>query len=71
MSVVDQLKNLFAKKKSRDGAGETSGDLSLGSPEASMDPVIQNEVTAAMGLPEGDSVDGPESIDGIEQVSEA
>ncbi len=34
MSVVDQLKNLFAKK-SPEPAVETSGELSLGTPEAS------------------------------------
>ncbi|KQT14160.1 methyl-accepting chemotaxis protein [Ramlibacter sp. Leaf400] len=68
MSVAAQLKNLFAKKKSADG--ETTGDLSLGSPEASMDPVIQNEPTAAMPLPGPDSIDDPESING-DQVPDA
>lgn len=68
MSVAAQLKNLFAKKKSADG--ETTGDLSLGSPEASMDPVIQHAPTAAMPLNDPDSIDGPESIDG-DQVPEA
>ena len=48
MSVVDQLKNLLAKKKSAEAAGEDhAASLSLGSPEATMDPVATDATSAA------------------------
>ncbi|TFZ06471.1 methyl-accepting chemotaxis protein [Ramlibacter henchirensis] len=64
MSVVDQLKNLFSKKKSAGGAGENTshGHLSLGSPEATVDPMSVHEGTAAMGLADPDTVD---TLDGM------
>src|SRR5690349_850946 len=65
MSVVDQLKNLLAKKKS-EAAGETTGSLSLGSPEATMDPF--NEPSQAMMLP---GADDPDSIDTQDHLPEA
>jgi len=66
MSVVDQLKNLLAKKKS-EAAGETTGSLSLGSPEATMDPFQTHEPSQAMMLP---GADDPDSIDSVDHVAE-
>jgi twitching motility protein PilJ len=68
MSVVDQLKNLLAKKKSSEAAGETTGSLSLGSPEATMDPFQTHETSQAMMLP---GADDPDSIDSVDQIPEA
>jgi twitching motility protein PilJ len=65
MSVVDQLKNLLAKKKS-EAAGETTGSLSLGSPEATVDPF--HEPSQAMMLP---GADDPDSIDTQDHLPEA
>ncbi len=65
MSVVDQLKNLLAKKKS-EAAGETTGSLSLGSPEATVDPF--HEPSQAMMLP---GADDPDSIDTQDHLPQA
>jgi len=75
MSVVDQLKNLFSKK-ARDGAAETGNELSLGTPDASMDPLATNTIEAggssqALSVGNPDSIEGPDSLDLGEQVPEA
>jgi twitching motility protein PilJ len=48
MSVLDQFKNLFAKKTA-ESAGETSGALSLGMPDGSVDPLLATGATEATG----------------------
>src|SRR6266496_3955902 len=65
MSVVDQLKNLFASKRA-ESPGDTS-DLSLGVPDASLDPMtatgaMKAGAGAAAGSPADDSVADPDSI---------
>ena len=66
MSVVDQLKNLFARK-SADSSVETSGQLSLGTP-VSLDPMVGSRAAAlrdnaaATLSPEPDSVADEDSI---------
>jgi len=74
MSVVDQLKNLFSRK-SRDGAAEPAAELSLGAPDASVDPAGQtieaggSSQALSVGAP--DSIEGADSVDAVEQVPEA
>src|SRR5690349_20825132 len=60
------LKNLFSKK-TRDG-GETSGDLSLGAPDASLDPMAATTRAAALMAADDE---GPESLDALEQAQRA
>ncbi|TFZ03653.1 methyl-accepting chemotaxis protein [Ramlibacter humi] len=71
MSVVDQLKNLFAKRKSSDAAGETTGELSLAAPDASLDPGTVQEPMQALASTDQDSVDAPDSLDAADHVPEA
>ncbi len=59
MSIADQLKNLFAKKKA-DPSGDSS-ELSLAAPEGSLDPL-----SPQAGAPD----EGPESLD-TPEVAEA
>ncbi len=71
MSVVDQLKNIFAKKKStgqEDGAG---ADAAV--EQAGADPLAGTTIEAGEVLSEidADSVDAPESLDAAEQAAEA
>ncbi len=64
MSVVDQLKNLFAKKPA-ESAAESSGTLSLGMPDASLDPLMATggmEATAGAVAADPDSLAQDDSI---------
>jgi twitching motility protein PilJ len=71
MSVVDQLKNPFAKNKPSDAAGETSGELSMAGPEASLDPGAAHEGAPALAVADPDSIDAPDSLDVPDQAAEA
>ena len=67
MSVVDQLKNLLAKKKPEEAAAEA------GAGQAPADPLAGSTLDVGeQVLSEGevDSVEGPESIDAAEQAAE-
>src|SRR5688500_17173279 len=59
------LKNLFAKKKSAEGLVSTTGQLSLGSPEASMDPLAAHDAHAE------DSIDTIDNFEGADRAGEA
>ncbi|WBY03709.1 methyl-accepting chemotaxis protein [Ramlibacter tataouinensis] len=68
MSVVDQLKNLFARKKS---AGQEEGAVAV---RPAADPLAGSTLEAEeQVLTEGDaeSIDAPDSIDAVEQAAEA
>jgi twitching motility protein PilJ len=79
MSVVDQLKNLFAKKKKpAESSVDPSGALSLGTPDASVDPMVATDgmhasgrSTVAMAPPEPDSVAQDDSLVPLEAADEA
>jgi twitching motility protein PilJ len=78
MSVVDQLKNLFAKKKPAESSVDTSGELSLGTPDASVHPRrVSGEMrasghsTIAMTPPEPDSVAQDDSVVPMDAADEA
>lgn len=70
MSVVDSLKNLFAKKQSREGDPSVTQDLSLGAPDASTATI---EAGSTQGIDrhsmEPDSID--DSVDALEEADEA
>jgi twitching motility protein PilJ len=76
MSVVDQLKNLFASKPPEPHA-ETSGELSLGMPDASLDPMATGSMeatgrnAAAMMPADPDSVADDDTIAPLETAEEA
>ncbi|MDP3761585.1 MAG: methyl-accepting chemotaxis protein [Ramlibacter sp.] len=76
MSVVDQLKNLFSKK-SHEPAAETSGDLSLGMPDASMHPMMATGAmdgrgnAMAMAEADPDSVADDDSVAPLDSIQEA
>ncbi|HYD77731.1 methyl-accepting chemotaxis protein [Ramlibacter sp.] len=67
MSVVDQLKNLLAKKKPEEAAAEAAAGQAPADPLAGSTLDVGEQV-----LSEGevDSVEGPESIDAAEQAAE-
>jgi twitching motility protein PilJ len=61
MSVVDQLKNIFAKKAPQ---SEDDSRLSLGMPEGtSLDPLTMEQMTGYAGLPAGDGAAGESESD--------
>ena len=62
MSVVDSLKNLFAKKRP-DGEETTSAELSLGMPDASMDPNATGTIEAGSTQGIEPSRADPDSVD--------
>ncbi|MBG9389486.1 methyl-accepting chemotaxis protein [Caenimonas aquaedulcis] len=74
MSVVEKLFKLFPKK-SADVPTETSGELSLAMPDASIDPMMVTGAietsSQALGHGEPDSVAQEDSIDALDSVQEA
>jgi twitching motility protein PilJ len=77
MSVVDQLKNLFAKKPV-ESTVETSGELSLGMPDTSQHPMMATgsmeatgSNTVAMMPADPDSVAQDDSVAPLEAAEEA
>ena len=60
MSVVDQLKTIFAKRAPE---SEDDSRLSLGMPEGSLDPMTMEQMTGYAGLPGGDSAAGDSDTD--------
>jgi twitching motility protein PilJ len=78
MSVVDQLKNLFATKKPAESSVDPSGALSLGTPDASVDPMMatagmraSGNSTVAMAPPDPDSVAQDDSLVQMDVADEA
>jgi twitching motility protein PilJ len=75
MSVVEKLSSLFSKK-SPEPVAETSGDLSLGMPDASIDPMMSTGTTGggssgAMTPIDPDSFtqdDGAAPLDAVEEA---
>ncbi|MDF2465624.1 MAG: pilJ [Ramlibacter sp.] len=67
MSVVDQLKNLFSKK-SPEPAAETSGELSLAMPDASVDPMSATGSKHAEGIAIAMADEGPDTVAGEDSV---
>ena len=72
MSVVDQLKNLFSKKPPEPVA-ETSGDLSLAMPDASVDPMAADARASARAIapPDPDSIADADSVAPLDSIDEA
>jgi twitching motility protein PilJ len=62
MSVVDILKNMFSKKRSEASSMETSGDLSLATPDASMDPMMATGSMEATGAHAATTPADPDSV---------
>src|SRR5512133_3584436 len=58
MSLIDKLSNVFSKN-SAEPAAETSGDLSLGTPDASIDPLM---ATGGMQAPAHVAPADPDSL---------
>jgi len=72
MSVVDQLKNLFSKK-SPEPAAETSGELSLAMPDASIDPMSATGSAEARGMAQAvpGGMGGDDSVAPLDSIEEA
>ncbi|HXD43133.1 MAG TPA: methyl-accepting chemotaxis protein [Ramlibacter sp.] len=79
MSVVAQIKNLFAKNPAAESTLESSGELSLGMPDASLDAMMatggmqaSGGGTAAVTAPaDPDSVAQDDSVAAVEAADEA
>jgi twitching motility protein PilJ len=80
MSVVEKLSKLFSKKSEEEPQAETSGDLSLAMPDASIDPMMatgsmdgspQQHMPTAPGDPDSvdDSIAPPEAPDDADLIA--
>src|SRR4051812_24272631 len=74
MSVVEKLFKLFPKKSS-EAPTETSGELSLAMPDASIDPMMVTGAMEAshnaMAQADPDSVAQDDSVDALDSIQEA
>jgi twitching motility protein PilJ len=79
MSVVDEIKNLFAKKKPADSTMDTSGELSLGMPDAPLNAMratggmqVSSDGAVALAMPaDPDSAAQDDSVVPVDTAEEA